>query len=791
MKEINATEPLGRRKKKKNKKIKLSFLFKIILAVLFLVFCFAFLYIYNLAERIDTMINERVSNGFWDMPAQVYGKTYTLKIGEYKKKENVIKILNGARYHHVDSIRSPGDFHEDRDKVFIYLREFSYPDHLSKSVKVEVEFDKNRIKKIVNLDLGLAVNNILIEPRLVEIIYSPGDEQRIFMPLKNFPNDMINMLISTEDREFYNHHGLNPYSIARALYKNIKAGKRIQGGSTITQQVVKNMFLSRDRTMSRKLTEAIMSLVLEFKFNKDKILELYLNEIYLGQNSSFGIYGFPLASIYYFGRPINEISLEQQALLIGMAKGASLYNPWTKPTVAMERRNLVLKLSSESGVINKDDYLSSMKEGLNVQEKGSVFTKHPSFISMLKKEIRNNKNIVLNDLSGARVFSTFDPVSQEDAENAVKKTMPMLDKKTGLKDLQSVILVVDRKSGALLAIVGDRNVDYNGFNRASDTKRQVGSLIKPAVYLSALTSPYRFNLNTWIEDEPLSIDVGKKNSWSPKNPTRTYRGRVMLLDALAHSINVATVNLGMSVGIDNVAKTLKSIGIPSDRIVMVPSMLLGTLDMAPVELVEGIQTISNLGKHTGVYTLISIQDRYGKEIYHRTETLAQVVPEEAAWLTLYAMQESVRSGTSKRLGAGFKKYALAGKTGSSSGLRDSWFTGIDGEKVVLSWIGRDNNEPTKLWGASGSLLLTKAFFEINGVGKLEPVKPNDIYMVGVDAQGDIYCKENLSGDSMIGREVREIPIWGNDLNTICNTPPQFLPVSFKKSYSDESLDALF
>ncbi|MCC8464400.1 transglycosylase domain-containing protein [Photorhabdus bodei] len=421
MKEINVTEPLGRRKKKKNKKRKVSFLFKIILAVLFVVFCFASLYIYNLAERIDTMINERMNNGFWDMPAQVYGKTYTLKLGEYKNKENVIKILNGARYHQVDSIRSPGDFHEDGDKVFIYLREFSYPDHLSKSVKVEVEFDKNGIKKIMNLDLGLAVNNILVEPRLVEVIYSPGDEQRIFMPLKNFPNDMINMLISTEDREFYNHHGLNPYSIARALYKNIKAGKRIQGGSTITQQVVKNMFLSRDRTISRKLSEAIMSLVLEFKFNKNKILELYLNEIYLGQNGSFGIYGFPLASVYYFGRPINEISLEQQALLIGMAKGASLYNPWTKPTVAMERRNLVLKLSAESGVINKDDYLSSMKEGLNVQEKGSVFTKHPSFISMLKKEIRNNKNITLNDLSGARVFSTFEPVSQEDAENAVKK----------------------------------------------------------------------------------------------------------------------------------------------------------------------------------------------------------------------------------------------------------------------------------------------------------------------------------------------------------------------------------
>ncbi|AHF76341.1 Bifunctional glycosyl transferase/transpeptidase [Sodalis praecaptivus] len=789
MEELKATESIGSKRKNNNKK-KQTF-FKKALLVLTCLMALALIYLFDLAKDIDNKINEKMRYGFWDLPAQVYGKSYTFTVGDKLSQEKLTRILQGARYRNTRALHSPGDFSVEGNQVYIYLRQFSYPNAISEEKKVEMTFAAGTITQIVDVELNSTLDEMTIEPRLIDVIYSPSDEQRIFLSLKYFPDDMVKMLITTEDKDFHHHYGVNPLSVARAFYNNIRAGRRAQGGSTITQQVIKNMFLSHDRTIRRKLIEAFMAVILELKFSKSKILELYLNEIYLGQNGSYGIFGFPLASIHYFGRQVNELSLEQQALLIGMAKGASLYNPWSKPAVAKARRDLVLKLAKDNRVITHKDYAASIAKELNVQAKGAVFTKHPAFMKMLKEEIRHSNAIAMSDLSGAKIFSTLDPVSQEDAEQVILTMMPMLEKKTGIEDLQSAMLVVDRKKGHLLAVIGDKNVDYNGFNRASDSKRQVGSLIKPAVYLAALSHPHYFGLNTLVEDEPINVDLGQKKSWSPRNPTRTYQGSVMLMDALAHSINVATVNIGMSVGIDKVAETLRLIGIPEPRIQKNPSMLLGTLDMAPVELTEAIQTIANLGKHTGIHSLLSIQDKDGEVIYQRTENTEQVVPQQAAWLTLYAMQESVRAGTSRKLGTGFKNDDLAGKTGSSSGLRDSWFSGIDDNKVVLTWIGRDNNQTTKLWGASGSLVLTKEFLKINGVKKLQMTNPEDIYLVDVSSRGDILCNSEALAQQESASSKRQIPIWGKDMTTICHTLPQFLPVSTNKAYAHEVLDSLF
>lgn len=746
-------------------------------------------YLFSLAKQIDTDIGQRLSSGVWDMPAQVYSRSWILEKGSPLSRDNVVRILKSTRYHESPSPGGPGEYSISKDGIEIYRREFVYADHSAAAGLYRITFSEGKITAISDESNRRNDAVLEIEPRLFSMMYSPGDEQRIFRPLVSFPKTLIDMLIATEDRSFWQHHGINVTAIARAFINNIRAGHTVEGGSTITQQVVKNLFLSRDKTYSRKIREILMALILEHKFSKDRILELYLNEVYLGQDGSQGIYGFPLASTYYFGRQVNELTLPQQAMLIGMAKGASLYNPWTHPENALLRRNVVLSAARTHGAIDEKSYQPALKSELRVQPKGAVFIQHPAFMNLLKKEIRNSNGLNLNALSGARIFSTFDPVAQEDAEKTVIETVPRLAKRSGNKDLQAALVVVERLSGNISAIVGDRDVDYNGFNRATDSNRQIGSLVKPFVYLAALQSPELYGLNTWLEDEPVKIEVGRGQYWSPRNHNRTFSGRVMLVDALAHSVNVATVNLGMATGIDSVAGVLKKAGIPDGKISRSPSMLLGTLDMSPVELAGGYQTIANGGRYTGVNTLLSIQNRNGAVIYERPDSPEQVVPVQAAWLTLYAMQQSVKAGTSRKLGYGLKQYALAGKTGTSSNNRDSWFTGIDGGKVVLAWTGRDNNQPTRLWGASGSLLLARGFFDRNGVSALRPDKPDDIFDVNIDSGGNIDCSSMQDADGHPPR--RQLPVWGKSLSAVCSESGQFMPVSAQKPYSAESIDSLF
>ncbi|EKN5999188.1 penicillin-binding protein 1B [Yersinia enterocolitica] len=748
------------------------------------------LYMYELAGKIDKDIRQRMSDGIWDMPAQIYSKSWVLNEGEDRSMNSVIRMLESSRYHETRGEPSPGEYQRQNNSIRLYRREFALADHILLPARFRLSFSNGKLHHITKEGRKQDITSIEIEPRLVSMMYTTSDEQRIFMPLQRYPKTLINMLTATEDRDFWHHPGIDITAISRAFVNNLRARKVIEGGSTITQQVIKNLFLSRDKTYSRKGREMLMALILERKYSKSQILEIYLNEVYLGQDGAKGIHGFPLAAMYYFGRQVNELTPAQQALLIGMAKGASLYNPWIRPETALKRRNIVLHTARARGAIVEAEFLEAVKSELRVQHKGTEFIQHPAFISMIKKELNELQNIDLNALSGSRIFTTFDPVIQKDAELSVSGVMPILEKQTGHADLQAALVVVENRTGNLLAVIGDKNVDYNGFNRAVSATRQIGSLVKPFVYLSALKNPDLFSLNTLLEDHPVSIDLGGGKYWAPKNYNRRYSGSVLLVDALARSVNVATVNLGLTVGLSTVANVLQDTGIPEKRIMQSPSMLLGTLDMSPFELTEGFQTIANLGKHTGVSTLLFVQGQDGKNLYQRSVMPAQVVPTEAAWLVLYGMQQSVKYGTSRKLGYDFKAYSLAGKTGTSSNNRDSWFTGIDGERVIVAWIGRDNNQPTKLWGASGSLLLARGFFERNGVIPLHLTLPNNIYNTMVNQDGTVNCDLEYLPEE-VKSQFRHLPIWGLNQKQICQSGDQFLPISTEKLYLLDTLDSLF
>ncbi|MHC9060906.1 penicillin-binding transpeptidase domain-containing protein [Pantoea sp. y20] len=471
-----------------------------------------------------------------------------------------------------------------------------------------------------------------------------------------------------------------------------------------------------------------------------------------------------------------------------MAKGASLYNPWHAENKAIERRNLILSIARLRAVITESQLNEALQAKAEVRFRSEVFTDHPGFINTMRQELQQIRERTGLNIQGLRIFTTFDPVAQEATEAAVSETMPGLIK-AKQNNLQSVVVVAEKSKGRILSIFSDRYVSYNGFNRAAEARRQVGSLIKPGIYAAALSDPQSFSLRTWIEDEPLTIHQGKKQDWSPRNAARKYLGKILLIDALAKSVNIPTVNLGMSVGLDEVASVLTDLGLPAEAINTNPSLLLGTSDLTPVELTTYLQTIANYGVRTGLYTIESITDKSGSVHYSHDSKPVQVVPEQAAWLTLYAMQESVKSGTSRKIGYKFPHSGLSAKTGTSSQQRDSWFIAIDNNIVLLTWTGNDDNSPTGLYGSTGAMIIAENFFLKYGIRKLSLKNNNTIVMEKVSQDGSVIC--GVGSRQSLSDPVRYIPVWNTAQNYRCSSIGQFMPLSIKKKYDSEDILNLF
>ena len=504
-----------------------------------------------------------------------------------------------------------------------------------------------------------------------------------------------------------------------------------------------------------------MSLVLDWRYDKNRILETYLNEIYLGQNGDIQIHGFALASQFYFGRSIREISLDQIALLVGMVKGPSLYNPWRNPQYALERRNVVLKLMLDHQMIGDELYDMLSKRPLGVQAKGQISRKYPAFIQTLQADLRRqlgeNKT---SALLGARIFSTMDLKQQEQAENAVVNTVNQLQVQTKNPHLEGAMIVADYHLGEIRAVVGGLQTEYAGFNRALMSKRQIGSLVKPSIYLTALMNPEQFRLNTPIQNQPITIYVKGSQPWQPRNYDRKYSGSVMLMDALARSLNIPTVNIGMKVGLSKVIDTQKAMGWDNVAIPKVPATLLGSYSISPYDVTKLYQTIANQGGKIELSTIQSIADRQGNIIYEHNTVPDQVVPREAAYQTLYAMQQTVERGTARSLQNDYADLRLAGKTGTTNDARDTWFVGIDGKNVSTIWLGRDDNGETKLTGASGALQIYKDYLNRVVIEKLKLGQPSTIKWVGINAYGSWSCGSN-----------RTIPVWANKDQNFCASAP--------------------
>ncbi|MEA5179471.1 bifunctional glycosyl transferase/transpeptidase [Enterobacter hormaechei] len=747
-------EPMPRKGKGKGRKprgkrgwfwllLKLSIVFVVLIAIY--------------GVYLDQKIRSRIDGKVWQLPAAVYGRMVNLEPDMSISKNEMVKLLQATQYRQVTKMTRPGEFTVQAKSIEMIRRPFDFPDSKEGQVRARLTFDGDRLETIENMDNDRQFGFFRLDPRLITMLSSANGEQRLFVARNGFPDLLVDTLLATEDRHFYEHDGISLYSIGRAVLANLTAGRTVQGASTLTQQLVKNLFLSSERSYWRKANEAYMAVLMDARYSKDRILELYMNEVYLGQSGDNEIRGFPLASLYYFGRPVEELSLDQQALLVGMVKGASIYNPWRNPKLALERRNLVLRLLQQQQVIDQELYDMLSARPLGVQPRGGVISPQPAFMQMVRQELQSKLGDKVKDLSGVKIFTTFDSVAQDAAEKAAVEGIPALKKQRKLSDLETAMVVVDRNTGEVRAMVGGAEPQFAGYNRAMQARRSIGSLAKPATYLTALSQPNLYRLNTWIADAPISLRQPNGQVWSPQNDDRQFSGQVMLVDALTRSMNVPTVNLGMALGLPAITDTWQKLGVPKDQLHPVPAMILGALNLTPIEVAQAFQTIASGGNRAPLSALRSVIAEDGSVLYQSFPQAERAVPAQAAYMTLWTMQQVVQRGTGRQLGAKYPGLHLAGKTGTTNNNVDTWFAGIDGREVVITWVGRDNNQPTKLYGASGAMSIYQRYLANQSPVPLNLVAPEDIVDMGVDSSGNFIC----------GGGVRTLPVWTTNPDALC------------------------
>lgn len=700
---------------------------------------------------LDTVVKKRFDGQLFSLPTVVYSRVLTLSPGQNISLQTVTRELDLLKYQKVRQPQRSGEYSSSSTKIELIRRPFEFQQGPEPDRHVMLYFNSDGLQKIENRTVKKQMGFLQIEPQFLGMLDADDDQQRLFLRREQFPEVMVDALLATEDRDFYQHDGVSPLAIARAVVVNAKAGRTVQGGSTLTQQLAKNLFLSRERTLWRKIREAYIALILDYRYSKDRILEAYLNEVYLGQTGGEAIHGFGLAAQVYFGRPIEELRIDQLAMLVGMVKGPSYYNPMRFPDRVKDRRDLVLRLMMQEEILSPRQYDMAASRPLDVKKRASISTRQPAYFQQLKWELKEKAGEAYQRGEGLRVFTTLDPLSQQKAEKAIERTVPQLEKRAG-KGLESAMVIVDRQSGEIRAMIGGSRTGFDGFNRAINAKRPIGSLVKPAIYLSALENPEKYSLATTLDDKPISLKGSKGTTWTPRNYDRKFRGQVPLYYALSRSLNVPTVNLGLMVGLSKVSDTLVKLGVDAQEINQVPAMLLGSISLSPYQVAQMYQTLGNGGRKSPLTALKAVVNTDGELLYENFPRSSRVVPEQATWLTIYGMKKTVSEGTARFLNSKYSWAALAGKTGTSNDSRDSWYAGIDGREVAITWLGRDDNKPMKLTGSSGALRVYADYLSMRTPEAYQLPWPNKITTAGFDLESNKTLKADCSGNV-------KLPIW--------------------------------
>ena len=688
------------------------------------------------AIPLDGKVREKFEGKRWALPARVYARPLELYAGLPLSAEELVAELKRLDYRQVADPLRPGTFVRDQGDFLIRTRAFQFWDGAEPERFLSLKISDGLISSLANASgEGEEPALVRLDPVLIDSIYPSHNEDRVLVRASDLPPLLIDTLKVVEDRSFGTHIGVDPLAILRASIKNFQAGAVVEGGSTLTQQLVKNFYLSDERSLERKINEALMAILLEWRYSKEDILEAYANEIYLGQDGSRAIHGFGLASRFYFNRDMSELGVPETALLVALIKGPSYYDPRRHPERATERRNLVIDVMADQGVIDPALAADFKSLPLGVGPKGGrPLGVYPAFTDLVRRQLKRDYREEDLRSEGLIIFTTLSPTIQGVAETAIRDRLPDLEKLRKFKPgtLEGAAVVVSAAQGEVLALVGSRETDYAGFNRALEAIRPIGSLVKPMIYIEALNQPEKYNIASPLNDSGVSLATGDGKRWEPHNYDNKTHGQVPLWQALAKSYNLATVNLGLELGLDRVIKRFQDLGVQR-KIDKVPAILLGALSLSPVEVAQVYQAIAASGFRAPLRAIREVLNTQGEPLNRYPLAVEPASSPQAAYLLTWAMREVIQQGTATWLKERLPKdMTVAGKTGTTNELRDSWFAGFSGDKVIVTWVGRDDNQPTGLTGGTGALRIWGDIMARIDSQPLPDYPPEGVTMVSVD-----------------------------------------------------------
>jgi penicillin-binding protein 1B len=649
------------------------------------------------------------------LPTRIYADYTPLQPGLPLRTDDLLEKLDRLGYRDTKRLGAPGEYaNPEVGVVDIYTRQFSHPTGDYPAAQIRVTIRASAIESVVNLREARPVERAALEPELLTSVLSEQLENRSPVTLAQVPQHLQDAVVVTEDVRFWRHPGVDPFGIVRAVFRNLRAGGVAEGASTLTQQLVKNYFLTSERTMKRKIVEAFMAVILDARYSKREILEAYLNDIYLGRNRSISILGVGEASRFYFGKPVSEINIAEAALLAGIIRSPNNYQPFANPEIAMKRRNTVLGLMLKEKKITQaqHDQARSAQIPQKPFRRKTGLASMPFYVDRVIQELEKDYGIDDVKGRGLRIYTAIDLDAQDAAARVIDQSLRNIERSSSRlrrhePALEGALIHIDVPTGEIRALVGGRNYDRSQFNRALNAKRLIGSLIKPFVYLTAF-EPSLSNQNitpaTMVSDTRFVLKRRWSEDWSPRNYDNRYMGNVTVRTALEHSLNAASVRIGLATGIEPILKTARTLGIQTELDEDNPSLLLGAAGIPAMEMAEAYSTIARQGARIAPRAIRFVTDDRGRELRGAGKAEPQqVFPQRDVYLLTHVMEGVVNRGTAAGArGLGFRKVA-AGKTGTTNDKRDAWFIGFTPQTLALTWVGFDDNDPTGLSGSDAAV----------------------------------------------------------------------------------------
>ncbi len=677
---------------------------------------------------LDRIVTARFEGQRFRVPSRVFAAPTILYPGLDWKLVELRETMQRLGYREAPGTRDlpPGQFVWGANRVRVHLRPFAHPSRREPSRDVVFRLKGNLIEEIRALPSGSELGAVLLEPEQLGAYYGPDHQQRQLVTLDDVPRHLVDAILAVEDQRFETHPGVDLKRIGGAALANLRAGSIRQGGSTLTQQLVKNFFLTPERTLRRKTQEAVMALLVEFRYDKQSILQSYLNEIYLGQRGTTAIHGVGEAARLYFGKTAKNLTIAESALIAAIIQSPNGLSPHNDPDRAARRRNLVLDLMRDQGRIGNDAHGRARAEPLRVASVSPDVADARYFLDLVRIRLPEMYDLAALRSEGLRIYSTLDRRLQRLAGIALREGLdrleariPSLKTDDPSRRLQGCLIAMRPQTGELLAMVGGRSYGVSQFDRCTQARRQVGSVFKPFVYIAAL-EPVRgtpeITLASFLDDSPLEIDT-PSGPWRPENYDGEFHGRVPVREALERSLNVATARLADRIQAVRVADVARRLGIQS-ALPLVPSLALGAADLTPIEIARAYATIASGGIRPESQVIEDLVDSEGKTLERRRLRFERVLDPGTAYLATSLLVGVAERGTAAGVRSTGLRGPIAAKTGTTDGERDLWFVGFTPELVAVVWVGFDEPRSVGVPSSVGALPIWRHFVQEASGGEI-------------------------------------------------------------------------